>query len=164
MFPYYSQISQDLHVRIINLPLADRIRDLRQKDLNNLVKVSGVVTKRSNVFPMIKSVAWECNTCNAIINTIVEGKGQGDVIKPAMCIACQGTIFKTNLQLSEYCNLQRITLQESPGSTPAGRIPRYKEIILLGDLIDIARPGEMIEVTGIFKHAKQNINRDKSGK
>lgn len=33
---------------------------------------------------------------------------------------------------------------------PAGRLPRYKEVILLNDLIDCARPGEEIEVTGIY--------------
>lgn len=31
---------------------------------------------------------------------------------------------------------------------PAGRLPRHKEVILLHDLIDCARPGEEIEVTG----------------
>jgi DNA replication licensing factor MCM2 len=35
-----------------------------------------------------------------------------------------------------------------------GRVPRYKDIILLGDLIDIARPGEEVEVTGIYRHSQ----------
>lgn len=43
-----------------------------------------------------------------------------------------------------YRNYQKITLQESPGSVPPGRLPRTKEIILLGDLIDTARPGEEV--------------------
>ncbi|CAD6257112.1 unnamed protein product [Miscanthus lutarioriparius] len=49
-----------------------------------------------------------------------------------------------------YRNYQKLTLQESPGIVPAGRLPRYKEVILLNDLIDCARPGEEIEVTGIY--------------
>jgi len=40
--------------------------------------------------------------------------------------------------------------QESPGTVPAGRLPRQKEVILLHDLIDCARPGEEVEVTGAF--------------
>jgi DNA replication licensing factor MCM2 len=43
-----------------------------------------------------------------------------------------------------YRNYQKITLQESPGEVPAGRLPRTKEVILLGDLIDAARPGEEV--------------------
>jgi len=49
-----------------------------------------------------------------------------------------------------YRNYQRLTLQESPGNVPAGRLPRSKEIILLHDLIDQARPGDEIELTGIY--------------
>lgn len=43
-----------------------------------------------------------------------------------------------------YRNYQKLSLQESPGTVPAGRLPRYKEVILLNDLIDCARPGEEI--------------------
>lgn len=32
--------------------------------------------------------------------------------------------------------------KESPGSVPPGRVPRHKDVILLADLIDRARPGE----------------------
>jgi len=49
-----------------------------------------------------------------------------------------------------YQNYQKITIQETPGTVPPGRVPRHKEVILLGDLIDCARPGEEIEITGIF--------------
>ncbi|GFH33467.1 uncharacterized protein HaLaN_32846, partial [Haematococcus lacustris] len=49
-----------------------------------------------------------------------------------------------------YRDYQKVTLQESPGSVPAGRLPRHKEVILTHDLIDCARPGEEIDVTGIF--------------
>lgn len=41
-----------------------------------------------------------------------------------------------------------MTLQESPGSVPAGRLPRHREIVLLWDLIDSAKPGE--EIVGLF--------------
>ncbi len=53
-----------------------------------------------------------------------------------------------NASQTIYKNYQKLTLQESPGSVPAGRLPRHKEVILLHDLIDCARPGEEVEVTG----------------
>ena len=43
-----------------------------------------------------------------------------------------------------YRNYQKMTLQESPGSVPPGRLPRHREVILLWDLIDTAKPGEEI--------------------
>lgn len=55
---------------------------------------------------------------------------------------------QVNVTQTIYRNYQKLTLQESPGTVPAGRLPRHKEVILLHDLIDLARPGEQIEITG----------------
>jgi DNA replicative helicase MCM subunit Mcm2 (Cdc46/Mcm family) len=54
-----------------------------------------------------------------------------------------------NSSQTVYRDYQKLTLQESPGTVPAGRLPRQKDVILLNDLIDCARPGEEIDVTGV---------------
>ena len=54
------------------------------------------------------------------------------------------------MEETQYKNYQRITIQESPGKVPAGRLPRYKDAILLGDLCDMCRPGDEIELTGVY--------------
>ncbi len=46
-----------------------------------------------------------------------------------------------------------MTLQESPGSVPPGRLPRHREVVLLWDLIDSAKPGEEIVREIIFEYA-----------
>jgi DNA replication licensing factor MCM2 len=61
---------------------------------------------------------------------------------------CLTPCRQVNASETVYQNYQKLTLQETPGSVPAGRLPRHKEVILLADLIDCARPGEEIEVTG----------------
>ena len=65
------------------------------------------------------------------------------------------SILYINTQLTVYQNFQRITLQESPGSVPAGRIPRHKDVILTDDLIDSVSPGEEVEITGIYQHVQE---------
>jgi len=55
-----------------------------------------------------------------------------------------------NVAETVYRNYQKITVQESPGTVPAGRLPRHKEVVLLHDLINRARPGEEVMVTGVF--------------
>lgn len=53
-----------LKVRITNLPTSDNLRDLRQVHLNCLVKVRGVITRRSEVLPQIVSLSFDCLGCN----------------------------------------------------------------------------------------------------
>ena len=153
-FPHYAQIAQELHVRIVNLPISDRLRDLRQNDLNNLIRVSGVVTRRTDVYPQIKAQAYDCSACGQQYGPFPEDK-----LKPAQCLGCGQGVLRANPQRSEYRNYQKINLQESPGSVPPGRVPRYKEVELLGDLIDIARPGEEIDVIGIYCHTQGQPNK-----
>jgi DNA replication licensing factor MCM2 len=66
----------------------------------------------------------------------------------AVLVCCCCNPRQVNASETVYQNYQKLTLQETPGSVPAGRLPRHKEVILLADLIDCARPGEEIEVTG----------------
>ncbi|CAB0003622.1 unnamed protein product [Nesidiocoris tenuis] len=54
------------------------------------------------------------------------------------------------MEQTVYRNYQKITLQESPGKIPAGRIPRSKDVIMLGDLCDRCKPGDEIDVTGVY--------------
>lgn len=37
-----------------------------------------------------------------------------------------------------------MTIQESPGTVPAGRLPRSKDAILLDDLVDTCKPGDEV--------------------
>ena len=50
-YPNYDKICQDIFVRIKDLPIGDQLRNLRYVHLNKLIKVTGVVTKRSVIFP-----------------------------------------------------------------------------------------------------------------
>lgn len=45
-----------------------------------------------------------------------------------------------------------MTIQETPGTVPPGRVPRQKEVYVLNDLVDLARPGDEVEITGIFQN------------
>ena len=151
-YPEYKQIAPDIKVRIVDLSVTDKLRDLRQMHLNALVKVSGVVTRRTSVYPQLKVIQWDCGKCGATSTTSQQGQTQGNTIpKPNFCAECQSKgPFIINQERTVYRNFQKMTLQETPGTVPPGRLPRYKEVVLVGDLIDSARPGELVEVTGVY--------------
>ena len=119
-----------------------------------MIQTSGVVTRRTNVFPQLQTTKYDCLKCGFIIGPFAQnGKKE---IKPASCPDCQSSgPFKLNESKTLYRNYQKIVLQESPGSVPAGRIPRSRDVILVDDLCDSVRPGEQIKVTGIYKNIFQ---------
>jgi len=148
-YPQYSSIHKNVFVRIVDLPLSDKLRDLRQEHLNAFIRVRGVVTRRTSVFPQLKYVKWNCLGCGQVIGPFTV-ESEGPPTAPNSCPNCQKKRFSINGQQTLYANYQKITLQESPGSVPAGRIPRSRQVVVTDDLVDIVRPGEEIVVSGIY--------------
>ncbi|XP_066943700.1 DNA replication licensing factor mcm2 isoform X2 [Macrobrachium rosenbergii] len=149
MFPQYERITREIHVRITDLPLIEELRSLRQLHLNQLIRTSGVVTSTTGILPQLSVVKYDCNKCSYVLGPFVQA--QNAEVKPGSCPECQSRgPFTVNMEQTVYQNYQRITLQESPGKVAAGRLPRSKEIILLGDLCDSCKPGDEIEVTGVY--------------
>ncbi|KHN95212.1 DNA replication licensing factor mcm2 [Metarhizium album ARSEF 1941] len=150
-YPDYERIHSEIHVRIFDLPVHYTLRQLRQSHLNCLVRVGGVVTRRSGVFPQLKYVKFDCTKCGITLGPFQQESNVE--VKITYCQSCQSRgPFTLNSEKTVYRNYQKLTLQESPGTIPAGRLPRTREVILLWDLIDRAKPGEEIEVTGIYRN------------
>lgn len=161
-YPTYSSIHSEVHVRITELPRSFTLRELRENHLNTLIRVSGVVTRRTGVFPQLKYVKFDCVKCGATIGPLIQESHTE--VKASYCHNCQSRgPFVINSEKTLYRNYQRITLQESPGTVPPGRLPRHREVILLWDLIDIAKPGEEVDVTGIYKNAYDGSLNAKNG-
>lgn len=147
-FPNYSHIKSKLHCRIKDIPVQENIRSLRNNHLNKLVKIRGVVTRRTGVFPLYYIIKYTCMKCQANFGPFVASNS-----KPSNCFECQSRgPFVVNSAETIYKDFQKITIQEVPGTVPPGTLPRSKEILLYYDLIDCAKPGEEVEVTGIYKN------------
>ena len=150
LYPSYESIHKHVFVRLEDLPIKDQIRDIRQSHLEQLIKVEGVVTKRTGVFPQLQEAYYTCGRCGFLAGPMMCKNGAEEQ-KPGSCVECQSKgPWSVSQEKTIYRNYQRVTLQESPGNVPAGRLPRSKEVILLNDLIDQIRPGDEVEVTGVF--------------
>lgn len=150
-FPAYERIHREIHVRITDLPVKNTLRELRQSQLNCLIRVSGVVTRRTGVFPQLKWVKYNCGKCSALLGPFYQDIH--NEIKINTCPSCQSKgPFNVNMEQTVYRNYQKLTIQESPGTVPPGRLPRHREVICLWDLIDQAKPGEEVEVIGVYRN------------
>ncbi|XP_033335181.2 DNA replication licensing factor Mcm2 [Megalopta genalis] len=149
IFPSYERVTTEIHVRISELPLIEEIRTFRKLHLNQLVRTLGVVTATTGVLPQLSVVKYDCTKCGYVLGPFVQN--QNAEVKPGSCPECQSIgPFMINMEQTIYRNYQKITIQESPGKIPAGRIPRSKECILLSDLCDRCKPGDEVDVTAIY--------------
>ncbi|CAF1218628.1 unnamed protein product [Rotaria sp. Silwood1] len=151
LYPNHRSIEKELFVRVSNCLQNDNIRDLRVEHLNKLIGISGVVTTSTGVLPQLSIIKFNCQKCGFTLGPFTQN--QENEIKPGSCPECQSNgPFELNMEETIYRNYQRISIQESPGTVPPGRIPRSKEILLLGDLCDTCRPGDEIEVLGVYRN------------
>lgn len=149
IFPSYERVSSEIHVRISELPLIEDLRTFRKIHVNQLVRTLGVVTATTGVLPQLSVIKYDCNKCGFILGPFVQS--QSCEVQPGACPECQSTgPFLINMEQTIYRNYQKITLQESPGRIPAGRVPRSKDCILLADLCDRCKPGDEVDITGIY--------------
>lgn len=152
MYPSYDRIASEIYVRIRDLQFVDEIRDLRQHHLDQLIRVSGVVNSATTIIPQLKLVKYDCIKCRYTLGPFVQQ--QDNEVKPGTCPACQSTgPFTLNMEETVYQNYQRLTIQEAPGKISAGRVPRAKDVILLNELCDCCKPGDEIDLTGIYTNS-----------
>ena len=86
-FQDYDRIHSEIHVRITELPTVDSLRDLRHNHLNSLVRVSGVVTRRTAVFPQLKYVKYDCGKCGNVLGPFYQDT-QSE-LRVGSCPECQ---------------------------------------------------------------------------
>ena len=134
-------------------PLGIPIRGLRSKNIDRLVWFKGILVRISTVRPKLIIAVYECILCGAAINI---PQLTSKVRWPKFCTnkRCKATVhsdFRLISKTSQFIDWQSITIQEVPEDLPPGRIPRSVQAILTYDLVDTIKPGDRINVMGVFK-------------
>ncbi|KAL1970691.1 hypothetical protein VTN77DRAFT_4335 [Rasamsonia byssochlamydoides] len=130
-------------------------RTLGSSHLNKMVSLEGIVTKCSLVRPkIIQSVhysekknrfyarKYRDQTMTASGATSLNVYPQEDEEKNPLV---------TEYGYCTYMDHQTISIQEMPERAPAGQLPRGVDVILDDDLVDRAKPGDRIQLVGIYR-------------
>lgn len=129
-----------------NLPTVQRIRDVRSNKIGSLMTISGTVTRTSEVRPELYMGSFTCDMCSALI------EGVEQIFKytePTSCPSCENqSYFTLNVSKSLFIDWQRVRIQENANEIPTGSMPRTLDVILRGETVERAKPGDKCKFTG----------------
>src|SRR5215204_5934826 len=152
---YAEEIRDKIRVRIGNYTVQKGLRDINADIIDKLIGVSGMVVRSSEVKPLAKKIGYRCLNCN----TINEAQLKGLVLrKPHRCINCSEKDLEMDPESSSFTDFQMVRLQELPEDLPAGQLPHYVEVTVMGDLVDQCRPGDRVMLTGVVRIEQEQLS------
>jgi replicative DNA helicase Mcm len=148
------------HVRVKNLQESTGIRDIRARHRGQLVAVSGIVRKATDVRPKITEAAFECQRCGTLTRI---PQTSGEFHEPHECQGCerQGP-FEINFDQSEFVDAQKLRVQESPEGLRGGETPQSIDVHIEDDITGQVTAGDHVRVTGILHLEQQGNQQEKS--
>ncbi len=135
-------------ISFYGLPAVHRLRELRAEKIGALLSVSGTVTRTSEVRPELYRGTFSCDVCKTQVENVEQ---TFRYTEPTSCPNpnCDNQILWTlNVAQSVFVDWQKVRVQESSGEIPTGSMPRTIDVILRGDLVDRAKPGDRCLFTG----------------
>ncbi|MEO9307751.1 MCM family protein [Nitrosotalea sinensis] len=164
-FPQYAEkIRHDIRVRISNYPSQRSLREVNAEVIGKVISVSGMVVRSSEIKPLAKELVYYCPDNHKTVR--IQEKGL-EFKEPLKCDngKCTHRDLEISPEQSKFIDFQMVRLQELPEDLPPGQLPHYLDVTVLQDLVDNARPGDRIILTGIVRIEQEHIPsmRGKSG-
>eukprot|EP00920_Eleutheroschizon_duboscqi_P015236 GHVT01035305.1.p1 GENE.GHVT01035305.1~~GHVT01035305.1.p1 ORF type:complete len:964 (+),score=102.63 GHVT01035305.1:1260-4151(+) len=140
--------------------LCDSMRALEPSHIDTLVCIKGVVIRCSEPVPEMTMAAFRCTGRKSVGVgvTVVCNKEHyeplvnGEVVEPEACSQCR---TKRAWQLwhnqCAFASKQIIKLAEVPEGIDSGDTPQSIVVCAYDDLIDSCKPGDRVEISGIYK-------------
>ncbi|NDB32871.1 MAG: ATPase [Nitrososphaeria archaeon] len=156
-FPdYAAKISDDIRVRIANYPIQRSLRQINAEVIGKMTSVSGMVVRSSEVKPLAKNVVYKCPEGHITEVPLERGLS---IYTPSKCTSekCAHRDLRIDPENSKFIDFQIVRLQELPEDLPPGQLPHYIDVTIKQDLVDNARPGDRIILTGIVRIEQEQI-------
>lgn len=154
----YFTLLENKDIYFINVPkfLLCKISTLRSKDLDRLIKLSGILKKVIQPKSFINKIKFECPSCGALIKVT---QNEIKIRQPTRCSCKWKGSFRVNSK--ELIDFQELELEENMEDI-GSRQPQKIQLILQGDLTDPTlskfQVGNKVDVIGILQEMPSYIS------
>jgi len=145
-----------IQVRPYNLRSLSHMRALDPNCIDSLLSIRGMVVRTSPIIPDLKVAFFQCTICGDTSQVTID---RGRIAEPTVCPQCNvrnayGLIHNRCV----FSDKQMVRIQETPDEVPAGETPASIVMFAYDDLVDAVRPGDRVEVTGLFRAQARRVN------
>lgn len=145
--------------RIVNLDKETRVRDLNPNSINRLMSIKGIVIRVSDIYPEMKDAYFKCVNCQ---NSKYEQIYRGKVKEPTHCEKCwANNSFELVHNMCVFTDKQFVKMQDRPDDSKASETPLNLNLIFYDDLVDSVKPGDAVEIIGIYRAQQIRVSRNK---
>lgn len=129
------------------------VREIKADKIGKLVTVRGIVTKCSDVMPLLVVATYTCDQCGAETFQPIQSLKYMP-LRTCPSDDCRinksGGILDMQTRGSKFVKFQEVKIQEHSDQVPVGHIPRTLTVYCRGETTRKCLPGDHIFVTGIF--------------
>ncbi len=143
-----NSIERVIQISFYNMPDLLKIRELKGEQIGALSSISGTVTRTSEVRPELFKGSFTCDNCRAVVDGVEQ---VFRYTEPTHCPNpdCGNQAYWTlDISKSQFVDWQRVRVQENSHEIPTGSMPRTLDIILRGELVERAKPGDKCKFVG----------------
>lgn len=143
-------------------------RTITSGHLSKMVSIEGIVTRASLVRPkVIRSVHYAEKTARFYAKSYKDNTTSFDAISTPAVYPLEdpeGNKLTPEYGFSTYRDHQTVSVQEMPELAPPGQLPRSVDIILDDDLVDTTKPGDRVQIVGVYRALGGGANNSSSFK
>ena len=145
---YADRVKKELTVRIRGIPDLVPLRKVDTSYLDRMLAVSGMVVRTSELRPLMTTAAWLCPSQHLTY----QDQDEMTLKRPPRCELC-GEIrnFELDRKHSRFIDFQILRIQELPEELPPGQLPQFFDVNAEGDIVNLARPGDRVVLTGVVR-------------
>ncbi len=145
---YADRVKRGLVVRIRAISDLVPLRQVDTSYIDKMIAVSGMVVRTSELRPLMTEAAWVCPSGHLTY----QEQDDLPLKKPAKCELCgEARNFELDKRHSRFIDFQVFRVQELPEELPPGQLPQFFDVNVEGDIVNTARPGDRVVLTGVVR-------------
>ncbi|KAI0672840.1 MCM-domain-containing protein [Trametes maxima] len=153
-FPDHLLRRYNLYFQPLRSDIAMAVRDVKGAHLGKLITVRGIVTRVSEVKPLLRVNAYTCDVCGSETFQDISRKDFQPILDCQNESECKKNGIRGTLHMQtracRFSPFQEIKIQEMADQVPVGHIPRSMTVHVHGSLTRQMSPGDIVHLGGIF--------------